>query len=310
MSDDRRPRRPWRSGRLKKEFMAHVRQEVVDLLKQPDPIDYETFRRFRGNSYERRLIHSKLSDEAYLQFLEDVMLPNSSFRELGKYQLAEHYDEALVGECIPELIKRVRRLLKSKDILDKAIRYASVERTLSSDDESAGSDSQGDGITRHQDRYDPGLHEGRGTQAADQQGVRSGGQTPESGQEKEGRSKKEICREIQLAWAGLDTEHINCQELFVQLQGYNLEHPVQHGWGSIKGVITTFLDCFMTGRKVSFSETLFSLRVFVDEVKYPLMRIQLLSECPEQAYTEQLRILVADPEQPSGYYGDRYSLRL
>lgn len=126
----------------REEFMRHVRPRVRELLDRridvpadaagadprgqiPRPITWAEYsalfaeeyvsRDGRGfdvrqcglNSYERRLIHERLDDDALARFLSESILVQIAPR-LHQYELARSYDDAVIREFFPLLLDRLR----------------------------------------------------------------------------------------------------------------------------------------------------------------------------------------------------------
>lgn len=102
-------RREWEKMReeRKEKFMRHVSDEVQERLADPTPIGLTEYSELRANTYERRLLAKKYDDQAFIAMLENSM-KHSQFRELGEFEVVSTYDEAIVREYIPELIRRYK----------------------------------------------------------------------------------------------------------------------------------------------------------------------------------------------------------
>lgn len=95
------------NAQRKKEFMSHVSDEVRARLERSDRITWEEYESMRANSYERKLLQGKLTDEALIKLL-DYCYMQSSFRRLHKYGLPKDYNEAVTGELLPMLLERLK----------------------------------------------------------------------------------------------------------------------------------------------------------------------------------------------------------
>lgn len=101
----------WYAGK-KAEFYSHVRPGYKALAERPERISHEeytkTVEEHGANSYEHRLLVQNLDDEAVCKIAEYCM--SQSGRELGEFNLAEHYGDAVQREFAPLLVKRLRDL--------------------------------------------------------------------------------------------------------------------------------------------------------------------------------------------------------
>lgn len=80
--------------------------EYQRLVIVPDSCDRDT--EWGINSYERRLVHARLDDDAFIRFLEESVAPYIR-RPLGKYDLTIEYDDSVLREFFPALIERLRK---------------------------------------------------------------------------------------------------------------------------------------------------------------------------------------------------------
>jgi len=108
-----------RSEKIEREFMNHVSDEVKLRYKNPDPITLQEYEKFRGNSYERKLLLPKMDNETLIHQARHCLnfANQHNFRQLGKYEIARHYDQALSGDLIHMLIDRLEQL--TAEITDK-----------------------------------------------------------------------------------------------------------------------------------------------------------------------------------------------
>ena len=97
------------SKKLRDEFYSHVKPYALALAKRKERVTWDEYELFRGNSYERKLIHANLDDEAVLKLFEHYQ--KNSRRELTEFKLAEHYDDAIQREIAPLLAKRLREMI-------------------------------------------------------------------------------------------------------------------------------------------------------------------------------------------------------
>lgn len=97
-------------ARKEQEYLSHVSPEYLERLAKPEPISLQEYIDISCNSYERHLLYQKLSDEALLAAAKHTLL-NSQFREIGKYELARSYDDALTGIFVPLLLARLDALI-------------------------------------------------------------------------------------------------------------------------------------------------------------------------------------------------------
>lgn len=92
-----------------KNYMLHVKKEIVDRLNGLDFISLKEYKDIAANSYERKLLIEKLDDEAF-EYALNQCLKNTSVPDHDSF-VPVTYDEALIHTYIPELLRR----LKDKD---------------------------------------------------------------------------------------------------------------------------------------------------------------------------------------------------
>lgn len=96
------------------EFNKKVSHEVLKRCQDPAPVTVEEYRSFRGNSYDRKLMHKKLDDHAFLE-LTEYCFSQSTVKELGEFEVATTYDDAIARELFPSLLRRFKALLERQD---------------------------------------------------------------------------------------------------------------------------------------------------------------------------------------------------
>lgn len=95
-------------GDIRQQFMSHVRAEIqARVLPEQPPIGLDEYKVMRLNSYERAVVHRKLTFEALTWLLEEC-LKNCQYRECTELQIPRHYDEAVIGELVPMLLRRIK----------------------------------------------------------------------------------------------------------------------------------------------------------------------------------------------------------
>lgn len=105
----------------------------------------------------------------------------------------------------------------------------------------------------------------------------------------------------------INTEIFNSQEIFCQLNDCRLIDPTQDEWESVKGIVTSFLDCFMNGFKPEYLhipglfDTKHELIVLLEGAE--VIKMEYL---PKEEWN--LEIKTFDPEGEPGFYGDRYRI--
>jgi hypothetical protein len=98
-----------KTDRFMSNVSDHVKVTILRLKEQGGQLTWGEYKALHPlNSYERKLLHPYLDDEALIR-LTEICLGNSSYQRLGDLSLARHYDEAIVGELTPMLIERIRR---------------------------------------------------------------------------------------------------------------------------------------------------------------------------------------------------------
>jgi hypothetical protein len=91
-----------------KDKWENIREEYRALIERGN-VTYEEFKDLRCNSWEFEAFYKVLTDEALIQVLEKVILPNSSNSRIRIPAIT--YDEALISVFTPELIKRLKAKL-------------------------------------------------------------------------------------------------------------------------------------------------------------------------------------------------------
>lgn len=100
--------------RKEDEFMSHVSDEVQQLaiICQADnkEIPLDIYRSMRLNSYEQKLLHGYLSNEALVWVIENAM--HNSLARNGRWHVPVVYDEYLLSDGLSELLARFKKLVK------------------------------------------------------------------------------------------------------------------------------------------------------------------------------------------------------
>ena len=102
------------SEELEERFMSHISPEIRARVESGLPVTWTEYENLRGNSYERKVLYPLLDDEALVN-LTELCLKNSSCGRLGRFSLAKHYDEALIGEMLPMLLDRFKKRTEVPD---------------------------------------------------------------------------------------------------------------------------------------------------------------------------------------------------
>lgn len=107
------------SEQAKENFESNLREDIIAIVnkhKQQNTlisiVEYQNIVSSHGlNSYERRVIFDLLDIHA-LVYVIDIYLKNSSFRDLGRFEIPESYDSSLARLLYPLLLKRTIELYK------------------------------------------------------------------------------------------------------------------------------------------------------------------------------------------------------
>lgn len=94
------------------EFYSHVRPEIQALAERAERVTWSEYRNLCNvigcNSYERKLLYANFDDDALLQLF--YLYCANSRRDLGEFELASDYDDAIRREIAPLLAKRLREI--------------------------------------------------------------------------------------------------------------------------------------------------------------------------------------------------------
>lgn len=96
---------------VKAEFEKHISPEVWALVTRGKRIEWEEYEALQTNSYEKRLIHENLSDDALVKLYE---LCAKQVRPLLRYEIPRHYDDAIKLELAPLLAARLKEYVEAK----------------------------------------------------------------------------------------------------------------------------------------------------------------------------------------------------
>ena len=99
----------WREDR-RAEFMENIRPEFDELRNRPEPITLAEYHEIRANSFERKHIFPRYDNETLLHVAK-YCYGQSRFSELGEFELSDTYDRAIVGEILPELLRRFEAMI-------------------------------------------------------------------------------------------------------------------------------------------------------------------------------------------------------
>lgn len=93
----------------KKEFMSHVSQEIIDITKQGGQcVSHKQYQELRMNSFERKYLIPFLEREALINTIE-YCLSQCCEDNKGSFACPVTYNEALINDLVPELIKRLKQ---------------------------------------------------------------------------------------------------------------------------------------------------------------------------------------------------------
>lgn len=90
-------------------FYAHVKPEIKARVESGNPLSKDELLHFRCNSYEQKLLHSIMDNEALIDRIRLYMDQNGT-RALFDTELANDYQDALLREFLPMLIERFQTL--------------------------------------------------------------------------------------------------------------------------------------------------------------------------------------------------------
>ena len=91
----------------KREFMGHVRSEIIELAGRGN-VTFDEYNVLPMNSYERRYIHQYLTTDALVR-LTRYCLSQTGERPLAEWQVPAHYTDAVLRELLPLLLDRVEQ---------------------------------------------------------------------------------------------------------------------------------------------------------------------------------------------------------
>lgn len=89
-----------------KEYMSHVSDDTIKKLASNKEITLEEYKDLRANSYERKLLTQKLSNEA-LEYSIDLSMKNTNVPNHASFVPTTH-EEALIHTYVPELLRRLK----------------------------------------------------------------------------------------------------------------------------------------------------------------------------------------------------------
>jgi hypothetical protein len=88
---------------LRKEFLSHVRPEVLTLASGPE-IEWDSWCFMRLNGYERELLYPKLTTDALVKCAEQSL----SNCEFSKKRPSATYNDLMLRVLVPLLIERLK----------------------------------------------------------------------------------------------------------------------------------------------------------------------------------------------------------
>jgi hypothetical protein len=89
-----------------KDYMSHVSNETIKKLASNKEITLEEYKDLRANSYERKLLTEKLSNEA-LEYSINLCMKNTIVPNHASF-VPVTYEETLIHTYVPELLKRLK----------------------------------------------------------------------------------------------------------------------------------------------------------------------------------------------------------
>ena len=89
-------------------FMKCVSDKIKYLIVNNKELKFEDLPE-RSNSYERKLLLDKLSDEDYLKYFKQNILPELK-PKLAKFELSDTYDSHAIRYTIPRMLNLIERL--------------------------------------------------------------------------------------------------------------------------------------------------------------------------------------------------------
>lgn len=95
-------------------YLKFVGEDVLEMLKNPKGVSLKQYRKALVNNYERILLREQLPTNALLAIL-GYYLQNSGLNSQPRTkweQPATTYDEALLTEIYPLLVKRLKTILR------------------------------------------------------------------------------------------------------------------------------------------------------------------------------------------------------
>ncbi len=94
----------------RRKFYVHVRPEIKERVESGEPVTYEEYQKMRYNSYELKLVHDVLDDDALIRVTERY-LAEEGCSCIYKYDIPHSYKDAVLQQHIHELIKRLKSKL-------------------------------------------------------------------------------------------------------------------------------------------------------------------------------------------------------
>lgn len=118
------------AAKRREEFMSHVSPEIqTRLAEKPSVIDFLEYKRMRLNSYERKYVYSHLAPDVFLHDVKYCM--EQAGVKYDEYKVHSVYDDHLMQDALPELLRRYQELLTAKPMYSigqrVSFRYGGVE---------------------------------------------------------------------------------------------------------------------------------------------------------------------------------------
>jgi len=92
----------------KKEFMSHIKKEIIERCKQKELISLKEYAAMNMNSYESKYIEPFLLPEAFIWKIENAL--KNICKESRKYYIPKHYNDYILTDGINELLERYKKL--------------------------------------------------------------------------------------------------------------------------------------------------------------------------------------------------------
>lgn len=95
-----------------KKIRKYCSSAILELVDRGETVTWEQYQKMCMNSYEQYLMHPLLDDEALMNLIEYCIANCEHQRDI----IPIHYDEAVIHELTPLLIKRMKELLAITEV--------------------------------------------------------------------------------------------------------------------------------------------------------------------------------------------------